>query len=270
MAKSFTSTICATIIFLIVSLVSPNFMAAQSCASGPFSANVSSEATCPSNGEVRIINTNNSYTNLVFQLTAGPTGFPTGQQSSNVFSNLKPGNYSANIICNINNTVVGSVTFNILDQYTPITVSAVATVACNQNSNTIGTIEATATGVGLQYAFWIGDANRPDNLLTYQSSNIYNAPAFGTYNIRVKDACGQAVTIQKSIIDPYPPNLIISYIGPFVYGHIPVTCSTETIMLYVQLASNGVVVNYSELPAAGVTIEVYEITGNCDNPTSEV
>ncbi|WPO80338.1 T9SS type A sorting domain-containing protein [Flavobacterium sp. KACC 22761] len=98
-------------------------------------------------------------------------------QSSNVFSNVAPGNYNVSVSdsegcsATVNTTVA---------PFLNLTAFVTKDLDCSGNGNN-GIITANATGGQAPYTYSI-------NGFTYQTSNIFNNLNAGTYSITVKDA----------------------------------------------------------------------------------
>ena len=82
-----------------------------------------------------------------------------------------------------------------------------ATVSCSTYTPN-GTLKVnTVTGGSgsLQYSFILSnDPNYSDALSNYTSSNTFTVTQFGTYQVRIKDACGKYITKTVTIQSPYP------------------------------------------------------------------
>jgi hypothetical protein len=188
----------------------------------PSSINVSSPpttvgASCPSSGQVTIHSNVENLTTPTYQIisateigTNSPLdGYQTTSQSSNNFSGLPAGNYTVKISCG---TVSQDVTFTIDNLYTQPTLTPSVSNVC-AGGNTGGTITATATGgkPTLVYGFLQStNAAEPDANFSYQSTNVFSAPGFGVYQVRVKDACNNFTTASVDL-QPSSPKASITF-----------------------------------------------------------
>ena len=176
-------------------------------------------AGCPSNGKATV--TANS-SNVSYQLTSGPQGggYTTGAQDNNVFNDLPPGTYTVTVRCKDATNISATKTFTIDNNYIPLGLSFTTQNVCT-NFTPEG-IVVTATGSGgsgtLQYALLkTANAGEPESSFTYGSSNTFNiagttgAAVWGTYQLRVKDACGAYVT-RTVELTPNTPTAKISQV----------------------------------------------------------
>ncbi|GEM_PF-1811623 len=266
-------TVAIMLLFITTLFAQKSIAQCPSSISGLTVSNVIA-ATCPSNGSFTVT-VPTSYANLVnFEITAGPdhqTGL-IGPESA-TFNSLYPGTYTVRASCINNPATYQEVNVTIInDGYVPIDGSLAVSNLCNGGN--AGTITATVTGgstTGTQFAIWpqsAGGPDRPESEIIseslYGTATVFNVAAFGTYNVRFKDACGAYVTKQIEVANPYPANLKITSVGPWVSGNIACVASQPNINAWVRLESNGVWITHNLLPAAGVTIEVYEdLNNNC-------
>jgi gliding motility-associated-like protein len=132
------------------------------------------QVTCNggNNGQATVQAPSNGTAPFQYSINNGP------YQSSNVFGNLQPGNYTVSI--RDNNACVGQGGFTIT-QPSAITASVTKqSVVCKGQSN--GKITVAASGGVAPYQYSIGGVN-------YQASNEFGVAA-GTYTVYVKDASG--------------------------------------------------------------------------------
>nr|WP_295921868.1 SdrD B-like domain-containing protein [uncultured Dyadobacter sp.] len=182
-------------------------------------------ATCPSSGQILVHSSAESEPSATYQIISGPSGggYQTTAQSANNFTALPAGSYTIRITCG---TVTADVTATVADEYTPLGLTPAVTNVCATGgagssggaggdpggrtgavANAGAVITATATGgkAPLLYAFLLSsDAAEPDANFTYSSSNSFTAPAFGVYQVRVKDACNNFVTQSVDVQPLYP------------------------------------------------------------------
>lgn len=227
-----------------------------------FQASVSQPASCLSNGAIQTSVTNSNNVRLKFMSTPPGTTL-TGVYNVGSIGSLKAGSYTIRAYCINDENVNKDITINIPDEYVPITASTDVVSLC-ANGAPDATITVTATGGSgtLSYAYWQGVSNALDNTLTYTSSNTFNPTAYGVYNVRVKDACGEAVTLQASVVNPYPSNLQLTWLYPWTFGN-SLDCTDTSYAMYVELKSNGVIVKKDGLPSSGVLFQIYE--GECNS-----
>jgi hypothetical protein len=190
-------------------------------------------ASCPSSGQILVHSSAEAEASATYQIISGPGsgGYQTTAQSSNDFTGLPAGNYTIRITCG---SVTADVSATVDDTYTPISLTPAVTNVCATSgggsgssggsggdpggrsgaSNRVGAVNnagalitATATGgkAPLSYAFLLSNnAAEPDANFTYSSSNSFTAPAFGVYQVRVKDACNNFVTQSVDVQPIYP------------------------------------------------------------------
>lgn len=221
-----------------------------------------SPASCPSNGSFTINAT--VGTGVVYQITNGPTGFPTGAQNTPTFSALLPGTYTVKVSCQANLAIFTTTTFTIPSTYVQVAANSVVSNVCSANAPnaTITTTVTAGSSSPFTYAYWQGDPAIADGSLTYSSSNIYTASAFGTYNVRTKDACGVFVTQQVTVANPYPDNLCVTSV---YFSNETLNCAQlqNSIWSRFVLGNN---IPFSLLPSTGIDIDVYINTGTCASP----
>lgn len=162
-------------------------------------------AACPSSG-IAVINTTPApNSSFIYKLTAGPTGATlNAPQSSNTFSALPAGNYTATVTCG---SATATVSFTIANTYTPISsVNAAITTNCGSFSQS-ATVTISATGGTAPLSYSIvqsNDPNYPDAQSVYTSSPVKTLNAYNTYQVRVKDACNQFFTKTVTVTAPLP------------------------------------------------------------------
>ena len=122
------------------------------------------------------------------------------------FTNLQPGtDYEVKTVSSNDNSIVYSANPNITvaDNYIPITDATITISDVCTNFTTGGTFTVNSvTGGTAPYQYSVilsNDPAYPDASSVYTASNTANVTAFGTYQIRVKDACGNYKTFTKTI-----------------------------------------------------------------------
>lgn len=186
-------------------------------------------ATCPSNASVTISSNANGETTATYQALIAPSGVGLSPQSSNVFTSLPPGNYTFKVVCGASSAIVNTV---ITTTYTQLTGTATLTNVCTSFIKG-GTITATAAGGTLPYNYSIKkttNANYDDALSTYGSVNVFNPTDTGTYQVRMKDNCGNFITKTVIIAQTFSP----IYLQPY-YLYIDQPCGSPNITLTFNL-----------------------------------
>ncbi|MCE7044645.1 SdrD B-like domain-containing protein [Dyadobacter sp. CY312] len=185
-------------------------------------------ASCPSSGQVTIHSDVETLSTATYQIISATEigsstpleGYQTTSQSSNVFTSLPAGDYTVRISCG---TVFEDVTFTISDLYTPLTLTPTVSNVC-AGGGMGGTITAAAMGgkAPLIYGFLQStNAAEPDANFSYQASNVFTAPGFGIYQVRVKDACNNFTTASVDV-QPSSPK------AKFHLQYESFTCATTT------------------------------------------
>lgn len=200
-------------IFLLMILISGNLGAQSQCGTGVLS-NISTNNvdSCGRNGSITVGYTLTNATQAILALYKLPgntllltkaLNTTTGTETLN---NLDAGNYQVRLLCAANqgqtyttsNATIGG-------SYVPISATINATNVCT-NFTSGGTITANISGGSLGYKVLVkktNDANFADDPNNYQtiSGNTFSKTVteFGTYQIRVKDACNNYKTFQYEI-----------------------------------------------------------------------
>jgi hypothetical protein len=179
---------------------------AQCPASLTISAASVTDASCPDNGSVTLAGTGVGNAAVVFKIISGPS-HAGAQQSSHVFNSLSAGVYVFRASCLTQNA---DITITVGNIYNPINPNFSINVGdvCQYYlpGGTITITGATGGSAPLQYSFIKNSAaNYDDALSVYGSANSYTAATWGTYQVRVKDACGVFVTRTINIQPLYPP-----------------------------------------------------------------
>lgn len=219
--------------------------------------NLSTEVTnasCPSTGRVVIHSSAESNTSVIYQIIAGPAegGWSSTPQSSNVFSTLKAGTYTFKASCG---SVEATVSATVSSTYTPPTVNAtVSNICTNYQTGATITVSGTGSSTPLRYAVLKSDnANADDATFTYQTSNVFNVTEFGTYQVRVKDACNNFVT-QTVQLAPQAPRA-----GLTTWGYTYNDCNTLRVSYNLYNTNNQNVIDLSKF---NYRIEIWESTSS--------
>jgi Secretion system C-terminal sorting domain len=214
-------------------------------------------ATCPSNASVTIGSNANGVATAAYQALSAPAGVTLAPQSSNIFTSLPPGSYTFKVTCGTSFATVNTV---ITSTYTQLTANTVLTNVCNSFTKG-GTITVTAAGGTLPYIYSVRktpDANYADGLSTYGASNIFNVTDSGTYQVRVKDNCGNFIT-KTVIIQPSVPAI---YLNPG-YLYLNQSCASGNATLYFYLTDvNGAGISSSDFEY-GFKVDMYKKGTGC-------
>ena len=180
---------------------------AQCDASGSVTTTTTSTAnTCGGNGTITA--TFSTALNTTIQLIKGGSILQSvvNPTSPYTFTNLQPGtDYEVKTVCSNNNSIVYSANPNITvaDKYIQIADANITISNVCTNFTTGGTFTVNSvTGGTAPYQYSVILSNNPaypDASSVYTASNTANVTAFGTYQIRVKDACGNYKTFTKTI-----------------------------------------------------------------------
>jgi hypothetical protein len=214
-------------------------------------------ATCPSNASVTIGSNANGVPSATYQAIAAPAGVTLAPQSSNSFTSLPPGNYTFKVTCGASFATVNII---ITSTYTQLTANTVLTNVCNSFVRG-GTITVTAAGGTLPYIYSVRktpDANYADGLSTYGASNVFNVTDSGTYQVRVKDNCGNFIT-KTVIMQPAVPAI---YFHPS-YVDFNQGCASGNALLYFYLTDiNGAGLSTADFDY-GFKLDVYKKGTGC-------
>ncbi|MGE9312320.1 hypothetical protein ACLOAU_11760 [Niabella sp. CJ426] len=205
-------------------------------------------ATCPSNGSFTINSNVSGVATATYQIISSTTGYTTNIQSSRTFAGLQPGSYTVRVSCDAATTTT---TVTVGSNYTAPTLTTTVSNLCT-NFQPGGTITATGAGSStpLQYAILLSnDAGASDDLFTYGTGNVFNPTAFGTYQVRVKDNCGNYVTRTVQLLRSAPR---VNYA---VTGTTYPTCAAVNETFSFTNATNNQTVNPVN---SGYRVEVWE------------
>ena len=214
---------------------------------------VTADATCGSSNGSLTVNASGGTGALQYSITGGAP-----YQSSNSFSNLAASNYSV-VVVDANGCTV-STNASINNSSAPvINSSATTALLCNGGSNATITINATGGSGALQYSI--------DNGVTFQSGNIFNGLAAGSYSVVVTDAVGCQVTTSVSISDPPALQINASVTGSTcsqANGSLTINASGGTGTLQYS-SDNGATFQsgniFNGLPSGNYTLQVQDVNG---------
>lgn len=188
-------------------LLNTSGLAYSQCpASLTITATAITDASCPDNGAVTLGGNGVGNPAVLYKIVSGPSKVGS-QQSSHIFNSLSAGVYVFRATCAAQ---TADVTITVNNTYTPINPNFSINVGdiC-QYFTPGGSITITGVTGGsapLQYSFIKNAAaNYDDALSVYGPGNSYSASTWGTYQVRVKDACGVFVTRTINMQPLYPP-----------------------------------------------------------------
>jgi Secretion system C-terminal sorting domain len=214
-------------------------------------------ATCPSNASVTIGSNANSITTTIYQVLTAPSGVSLAPQSSNIFTSLPPGNYTFRVTCGPSTATVGT---TITTTYTQLTATTVVTNVCSSYTAG-GTITVSAAGGTTPYTYSLLktiNANYSDVLSNYGASNTLNPTDTGTYQVRIKDNCGNFIT-KTVVVQPLVPAI---YLNPsYLSNDQP--CGSGNVRLHYYLTDiNGVGLSSSSF-VFGYKLDIYQKGTGC-------
>jgi hypothetical protein len=214
-------------------------------------------ATCPSNASVTIGSNANGVGTATYQALIAPSGVSLAPQSSNIFTSLPPGNYTFKVTCGASSATVNTI---ITTTYTQLTATTLVTNVCTSYIAG-GTITVSAAGGTTPYSYSLrktANANYGDSLSTYGPSNILNPTDSGTYQVRIKDNCGNFIT-KTVIIQPSVPAL---YIQPYALENNQ-PCPSGNITMYFGINDiNGAGLNMDDF-VYGFKLDLYKKGAGC-------
>jgi hypothetical protein len=216
-------------------------------------------ATCPSNASVTIGSNANGVGTATYQALVAPSGVGLSPQSSNIFTSLPPGDYTFKVTCGASSANVNT---TIITTYTQLTGTTAITNVCSSYTAG-GTITVSAAGGTLPYSYSLRkttNANYSDALSIYGASNILNPTDSGTYQVRIKDNCGNFIT-KTVIIQPTVPSIYLSSTWSWLANDQP--CGSGNIKLYFDIVdATGNHINTDDL-VYGFKIDLYKKGPGC-------
>lgn len=197
-------------VFLLMILISGNLSA--QCGTGVLNSNSTNVDSCGKNGSITVKYTLTGVTQAMLALyknggTLVLTKALNTATGTETLNNLDVGNYQVKLLCASNqgqayatsNTTIGG-------SYTPISATVSTSGVCT-NFTSGGTIGVNISGGTSPYKILIKKtdnpnfADEPSNYQNVAGNNFSKAVnEFGTYQIRVKDACGNYKTYEQKIV----------------------------------------------------------------------
>lgn len=236
------------------------------CPTGTVTSSVSSTAnTCGGNGTVTV--SVSPTTGLSLQLLKGGAilNHVANATSPYTWSSLQAGNdYQVKVICTDDVSVVyQTLNVTVADNYVPISTAdiSVSNVCTNFTSVRTFTVNSVTGGnAPYQYSAYLSnDPAYDDALSSYGSSNTINVSAFGTYQIRVKDACGNYKTFTRTI-NPNIDKIV-------VYWAVEKVCNSNMINAQFTGGHKGnQPLSSSDLQQNPIKLEIYEANATNDGP----
>ena len=181
------------------------------CPTGTVTASVSSTAnTCAGNGTVTVNFSPTAGVKLQLLKSGSILNQTIATSSPYTWNNLQAGNdYQVKVICSDDNSVVyQTLNVTVAENYVPISDANISVTDVCTNFTQGGTISVNGVTGGsapYQYSFYLSnDPAYNDALSTYGTSNTMSVSQFGTYQIRVKDACGNYKTFTRTLSPTTP------------------------------------------------------------------
>jgi hypothetical protein len=200
------------ILLAFISVLLSEQIYAQCATSNSVTTNVSTTPnTCAGNGSITA--TFSNAINTTIQLFKGGAIQQSVANPTNpfTFTNLQPGNdYEVRTICSENNSIVYSSNTNITiaENYIPIADADISQSNVCTNFTKGGTFTINnVTGGNAPYEYSVilnNNPGYPDALSNYSTNNVINVTEFGTYQIRIKDNCGNLKTFTRTLTATLP------------------------------------------------------------------
>lgn len=242
---------------LLCLLVVANQSLAQCPASLTLTVQSTTVASCPDNGAVTLGGNGVGNPLVTFSIIAGPSRVGS-TQASHIFNSLSAGTYTFRATCNaqtidVSATVIG--TYTPMDPTFSVNVSGVCNSYATGGTITVGSI--TGGRAPIQYSFIQNSAaNYDDALSNYSGTNSLTTSSWGTYQVRVKDACGVFLTKTINLQPTYPA-------AKFSGGSIELDgapCDSARLSFWMA-DDNGQGVDLADYPS--LRFNIYEQTSNC-------
>ena len=265
-------------LIIFLSIILSLFWTQSSYALCPPTATVTSSVsstanTCGGNGTVTV--NVSPTTGLSLQLLKGGAilNQVANATSPYTWSSLQAGTYQVRIVCaDDNNVIYETLNVTVAENYVPISDANISVTDVCTNFTQGGTISVNGVTGGsapYQYSFYLSnDPAYDDTLSTYGTSNTMSVSQFGTYQIRVKDACGNYKTFTRTIastLDPIQVYWIPSRIcssnqntGTYSYAWNPVLSGSNNIANY---GPQGIMLEIRDTNASGAVLFSGNYTG---------
>ena len=219
------------------------------------------DATCGNSNGSLVVTASGGTGTLQYSITGGAP-----YQASNTFNNLAASNY--NVVVVDANGCTQTINAQVNNSSAPVINTTNATsLLCNGDNNASITISASGGTGTLQFSI--------NNGATFQSGNVFNGLAAGTYNVVVSDAVGCLVSTSIVIADPPILNISASNVGTTCTqsnGSISASGSGGTGVL--QYAINGgsyqASTNFNNLAAGNYTVTVQDANGCTASTTTNI
>ena len=187
-------------------------MQAQCAPSGSVTTSIATTSnTCSGNGSIQA--TFSNATNTTIQLIKGGSILQSvvNPSSPHTFTNLQPGtDYEVKLVCSENSSVTYSSNPNITVAQNYVAISdaniSISNVCTNFTQGGTFTINSV-TGGNPSYEYSVilnNNSNYDEALSQYSTNNVKTVSAFGTYQIRIKDSCGNYKTFTRTISASLP------------------------------------------------------------------
>jgi len=245
-----------TCVFACFAILILSMKAFAQCPSSFTASAVTTDASCPSNGTATINTNPAASASFNYAIIAGPARTALNVlQASNVFNALLPGDYTVQVSCGMTQATVS---FTILDKYIPISnINAVVMPNCGSFSPG-GTVDISVDGGSAPFMYSIvssNDPNYPDAQSIYTSDSGKSVSSYGTYQVRVKDACNQFVTKTVIVASPLLP-MEVYLSEAFNDG---CNSHTATLSIYLYNSASGTYGNPANYQAnGGIKIRIWE------------
>ncbi len=203
--------------FLLLTLLlsSFTFIANAQCPD-PGSVMLSTTATprkCGTDGKITVTySPAGSGSNVTIQLLEGGAVKETKVQPASPFEfkNLEPGDYKVRLVCSEDNSqILKTESVTVDDDYIPITAANISASGVCTNFTPGGTIKIDGVTGGttpFQYSIIKSDDTAYDDSLSdYSNSDSKVVTEFGTYQVRIKDACNNYKTFPYVLQPSVPP-----------------------------------------------------------------
>lgn len=229
--------------------------------------------TCAGNGTITATFTNNTNLGLQLVKSGSILNYVIAPSSPYTWTGLQPGtDYVVKVICKWDNSIVyKSLPVTITDNYVPISDANISISNVCTSFTKGGTITVNSvTGGTAPYTYSYYLSNSPsydDSLSSYTSSNTANVTTFGTYQIRIKDACGNYKTFTRTINPTYEP--------VNMYWRSTKDCGSSNVTASFWWANgantNQVITDTDLINMGGIKLKIYEQAADgSSNPQGSV